>query len=95
MPNISSVQDYDHGPAGAAAPATRAGRRPVKLAVIAAAGLLALAAGAAVAQSGPFDIRCLPPAGCRRRRGRARLVYADSPFGVAVTEDGRARYDVR
>jgi hypothetical protein len=26
--------------------------------------------------------------------GTGRLVYADSPFGVAVASDGRARYDV-
>lgn len=28
-------------------------------------------------------------------QGSARLVYAVSPFGVAVTEDGRARYDIQ
>ena len=26
--------------------------------------------------------------------GAGRLVYADSPFGVAVAPDGRARYDI-
>jgi hypothetical protein len=27
--------------------------------------------------------------------GHARLVYAASPFGIAVTADGRARYDIQ
>lgn len=27
--------------------------------------------------------------------GEARLVFAESPFGVAVTVDGRAQYDVQ
>jgi hypothetical protein len=27
--------------------------------------------------------------------GQARLVYAESPFGVAVTADGHARYDIQ
>jgi hypothetical protein len=27
--------------------------------------------------------------------GSGHLVYADSPFGIAVTQDGRARYDIK
>lgn len=45
--------------------------------------------------AGPFDIPLRPTATAPDARGSARLVYAASPFGVAVTADGRARYDVR
>jgi hypothetical protein len=45
--------------------------------------------------AGPFDIPLRPTATAPEARGSARLVYATSPFGVAVTADGRSRYDVR
>lgn len=47
------------------------------------------------AGSGPFDIPLFATSTAPAVEGHARLVYAPSPFGVAVTADGRARYDVR
>lgn len=44
--------------------------------------------------AGPFDIVLLPTAQAPDARGSARLVFADSPFGVAVTADGASSYDV-
>lgn len=46
------------------------------------------------AQAGPYDIPLAPTARAPAARGHARLHFAASPFGVAVTTDGRARYDV-
>jgi len=45
--------------------------------------------------AGPFDIMLLPTPRAPAARGNARLVYAHSPFGIAVTADGRAIYDVQ
>ena len=61
--------------------------------------LLALPA-AAPAQApshrdGPYDVPLFNKARPRTTTGAARLVYASSPFGVAVTVDGVDRYDVR
>ena len=53
-----------------------------------------LGTGAAAA-AGPFDIALFPTAAAPAARGSARLVYAHSPFGVAVTRDGRASYDIQ
>ena len=47
------------------------------------------------AAEGPFDIVLLPGPRVPAASGTARLVFADSPFGVAVTDDGRHVYDVR
>jgi hypothetical protein len=47
------------------------------------------------AGGGPFDIALFSTAAAPAAEGAARLVYAASPFGVAVTADGRARYDVQ
>lgn len=44
---------------------------------------------------GPFDIELFNTPASPTAQGRARLVFAESPFGVAVTADGRASYDVR
>jgi hypothetical protein len=44
---------------------------------------------------GPFDIPLFATKAAPAAQGHARLVYAPSPFGVAVTADGRARYDVQ
>jgi hypothetical protein len=44
---------------------------------------------------GPFDIELFNTPSVPEAKGHARLVYAESPFGIAVTADGRARYDVR
>lgn len=59
-----------------------------------------LGAGPAMSQSlvrndGPFDISLLAVSSVPAASGRARLVYAASPFGVAVTSDGRAVYDIQ
>ncbi len=59
-------------------------------------GVLAVASlGAAAAPDGPYDITLHPTATAPAASGHARLVYAASPFGIAVTADGRARYDVQ
>jgi len=60
------------------------------------AGLCAaLAAGLWAGDRGPYDIPLLPGPVAPGASGSARLHFAESPFGVAVTQDGRARYDVR
>jgi hypothetical protein len=48
-----------------------------------------------VAAAGPYDIALHPTPTAPGARGRALLVAADSPFGIGVTADGRARYDIR
>jgi hypothetical protein len=55
-----------------------------------AAALLLLAPPA-----GPYDIALHPTATAPGAEGRARLVPTRSPFGIGVTADGRASYDVR
>jgi hypothetical protein len=44
---------------------------------------------------GPYDITLLNTPKAPMAKGTARLVFAESPFGVAVTEDGRSSYDVQ
>jgi hypothetical protein len=44
---------------------------------------------------GPYDIPLFATATAPTATGSARLVYASSPFGVSVTADGRAQYDVQ
>jgi hypothetical protein len=44
---------------------------------------------------GPFDIPLFSTATAPAAQGSARLIFAESPFGVAVTATGHARYDVR
>lgn len=63
----------------------------------AASAAQSVAATAAVTPTaaGPYDIRLFPTPKTPRASGDARLVFAASPFGVAVTADGRARYDVQ
>lgn len=53
---------------------------------------LAVAVGLAL---GPFDIALFGTPRAPTAKGEARLVFAHSPFGVAVTADGHARYDVQ
>jgi hypothetical protein len=53
------------------------------------AGLLLVGGG------GPYDILLLPTRSAPEARGEARLHYATSPFGVAVTPEGVARWTVR
>jgi hypothetical protein len=45
--------------------------------------------------AGPYDILLFPTPTAPHASGKARLVFAGSPFGIAVTEDGRASYDVQ
>ena len=52
----------------------------------------ALVLGAAI---GPWDMKLFPGTAAPTASGQARLVYAASPFGVAVTADGHARYDIQ
>ena len=58
-------------------------------------GGMALAALLVVASGGPFDIPLFNTPKAPAAAGHARLVYAESPFGVAVTADGRAIYDIQ
>jgi hypothetical protein len=53
------------------------------------------AAAIVAAVHGPFDIPLFATPTVPAARGNARLVFAPSPFGVAVTQDGRASYDVQ
>ncbi len=46
-------------------------------------------------REGPYDIPLFNTPRTAGASGAARLVYASSPFGVAVTVDGIDRYDVR
>ena len=59
--------------------------------------LIAASAAAALvaAAEGPFDIPLFATPKVPAAQGHARLVYASSPFGIAVTQDGRASYDVQ
>ena len=52
--------------------------------------------GVAVAgtMSGPYEMLLMNTAAAPTARGSARLVFAQSPFGVALTRDGHASYDV-
>jgi hypothetical protein len=43
----------------------------------------------------PFEIPLRNTATAPTAQGKARLIFAASPFGVAVTADGVASYDVR
>ncbi|MDQ6830698.1 MAG: hypothetical protein M3081_17700 [Gemmatimonadota bacterium] len=56
------------------------------------AGALAIAS---LVGAGPYDIVLLSTPTAPTAQGSARLIFADSPFGVAVTADGRAIYDVQ
>ena len=47
-----------------------------------------------LARAGPYDIALFATPKAPAATGSARLVYAASPFGVAVTADGRAQYDI-
>jgi hypothetical protein len=49
----------------------------------------------ALAAEGPFDILLLNTTKTPDAKGQARLVFAQSPFGIAVTADGHASYDVQ
>jgi hypothetical protein len=60
-----------------------------RLALLAAVALLAGAA------AGPYDIALHPTQAAPGAAGEARLHFADSPFGVSVTPQGHARYDIR
>lgn len=52
-------------------------------------------AAIAATTAGPFDIPLFNTPKAPSAKGQARLVFAPSPFGVAVTADGRASYDVQ
>ena len=63
--------------------------------MIRAASLASLLAAVLVATaSGPYDIALFNTPKSPTAQGKARLVFAQSPFGVAVTADGRASYDI-
>ena len=58
-------------------------------------GCVAAAAMIGAAADGPFDIPLFNTPKSAGVEGHARLVFAPSPFGVAVTADGHASYDVQ
>ena len=62
--------------------------------VAAAALALALAGRPLAAQSDSYAVPLAPTPAAGAARGQARLHYAASPFGIAVTVDGRASYDL-
>lgn len=45
--------------------------------------------------AGPYDIPLFSTPKAPAATGSARLVFAQSPFGIAVTADGHAQYDVQ
>ncbi|MDQ6612690.1 MAG: hypothetical protein M3Y64_09685 [Gemmatimonadota bacterium] len=57
--------------------------------------LAALVVTGPVMTTGPFDIPLFNTPRTPTAAGAAQLVYASSPFGIAVTADGRASYDVQ
>lgn len=57
--------------------------------------LARIALAAVVVAFGPYDILLRNTPKTPNAQGTARLVFADSPFGVAVTADGHASYDVQ
>jgi hypothetical protein len=57
--------------------------------------LAMLWAAVQAAASGPFDIPLFAGTSVPAASGAARELFADSPFGVAVTADGHHSYDVR
>ena len=48
-----------------------------------------------IGAAGPFDIPLFNTPAAPTAKGSGRLVYSASPFGVAVTADGVASYDVK
>lgn len=56
---------------------------------------LTVAAAAAILPLGPYDIILLNTPRTPTAKGTARLLWAQGPFGVSVTADGRASYDVQ
>lgn len=57
--------------------------------------LAVLALGGWSGGAGPYDIPLVSGPAAPGARGTARLLFADSPFGIAVTQDGRHSYEVR
>lgn len=66
----------------------------MKVALVAAAVFLEIAPQPLAAQAGTYEIPLAPTATAASARGHAKLHFAPSPFGVAVTADGRNSYDV-
>jgi hypothetical protein len=48
-----------------------------------------------VSAAGPYDIALFNTPKAPSAQGSSRLVFAQSPFGVSVTVDGHASYDVQ
>lgn len=63
--------------------------------LVGALARIAVVASFVIATAGPFDIPLFNTAKAPEAKGSARLIYATSPFGVAVTADGHASYDVQ
>lgn len=58
-------------------------------------GLTRILAAAALLTLGPYDIQLQNTPRTPNAQGTARLIFAESPFGIAVTADGHASYDVQ
>jgi hypothetical protein len=58
-------------------------------------GRALVAATVVAVAEGPFDIALMNTPKTPTAEGHARLVFAQSPFGIAVTADGHASYDVQ
>jgi hypothetical protein len=56
---------------------------------------IALLSVAVFAYPGPLDMPLFSTPRAPTAQGAARLAFAASPFGIAVTADGRSRYDVQ
>ena len=56
---------------------------------------LTLAVAVALSAVGPYDIKLLNTPRAPDAKGTARLVFAESPFGITVTADGRSSSDVQ
>lgn len=53
-----------------------------------------IVSAAVLLAAGPFDIPLFSTPKAPDATGTARLVYSASPYGLAVTQDGRASYDI-
>jgi len=63
--------------------------------VISVRQLIGILAVPLLVAAGPYDIPLFSTPKAPTATGVARLVFAESPFGISVTADGRAQYDVQ
>ncbi len=88
----------DSGPRTDPSPQTALPRRrrvPRHAAGLLSAALVAAAAPAHRDAGGPFDLLLFRTPVAPHATATARLIYPHSPFGLAVTTDGRATYNIQ